>query len=189
MLTIAIAAAAIGFTGSFPPVYCPVTLEKVETPAITMVYNGATFGTCCGQCDGPFASDPKGLIAKAIQAKKTVGVFQYDPVTGIRITADKAEAFSDYKAIRYFFGEAAEKKSFDVSPAKYIPPVKSEAYYCPIMDQATTPEEAQSFGDYKGVRYYMCCTICVKKLRQHKVGYLAKAAAAAKPLAVITLKK
>src|SRR5690349_17804308 len=102
MLTTAIAAIALGFSGP-PPMHCVLTLEDIKSPAVTMEYGGAIFGTCCGGCDTPFMKDPKGLIAKAAKAGKAIGTFEFDPVTGQRIDAKKATAYSDYSAIRYLF--------------------------------------------------------------------------------------
>lgn len=189
MLTIAIAAIAFGFAGPQPPLHCPATLEEVKVPAITMVYGGATFGTCCGGCDTPFIKDPGGLIAKAAKASKTVGAFQFDPISGLRIEPAKAAAFSDHKAIRYFFASDAEKKSFDAAPAKYVGEIKSETYYCPIMEQDTNFDEAASYADYKGVRYFMCCASCVKKFRSDPTKYVKNSSDKIKLLAVTTLKK
>jgi len=175
---------------SQPSLYCPSTLEEIKgAPVVTMEYAGAKFGTCCGGgCAAAFEKDPQGLIAKAIAAKKTVGVFDYDPISGWRIDPAKGVAFSDYKAIRYWFASTDEKKKFDQAPGRYIKDVKSESYYCPIMDQPTTSDNAASFGDYKGVRYFMCCTICVKKLRENPEKYMPEVKDV-KPLKVEVVKK
>lgn len=189
MLTIALAALVLGFPGPQSPLCCPVTLEEVTgTPAITMEYGGALFGTCCGSCDAPFKADPKGLIGKAIEAHKTVGAFEYDPVSGLRIDSNKAVDFSDYKAIRYYFATAAEKKSFDAKPAKYVSDVKSEAYFCPIMKMALDSKDVGGFADYNGVRYFLCCDNCTAKFRKNPAAYVAKAKEAVRPLAVATVK-
>jgi|SRR5579862_3156305 len=188
MLTTALVALALGPLGPQPPIYCPTTLKEVNSPAITMEYAGAIFATCTRSCDAAFMKDPKGCIAKAIQAKKTVGVFEFDPVTGWKIDAAKAEASTDYKSIRYYFASADEKKTFDAAPGRYITDVKSEAYHCPVMDQDTTSENAASCADYKGVRYFMCCTVCVKMLRANPVKYMSNVKGV-KPLSVVILKK
>lgn len=190
MLTCAIAALTLGFAGPQSPIYCPATLEEIKgAPTISMEYAGTMFGTCCGNCDGPFTKDPTGLIAKAIKANKTVGVFEYDPVSGLKIEADKAKASSDYKAIRYYFAAADEKKTFDKAPAKFVADVKSEAYFCPVMEQPVTSKEAAGYSDYKGVRYFTCCTYCVKKFRSDPAKYAKNSAAAVKPLSVVVLTK
>jgi YHS domain-containing protein len=189
ILTSLVAAVTFGLVGPQPPLYCPSTLEVVKTPAVTMVYGGATFATCCAGCEAPFEKDPSTLIAKAIKAKKTVGVFQFDPISGLRIEAAKAVAFSDYKAIRYNFASKAEKKTFDTSPAKFIGDIKSEVYHCPIMDEATTFANAASYADYKGVRYFLCCAFCVKKFRLDPAKSAKVATDMIKPLVVVALKK
>jgi len=119
--------------------------------------------------------------------RKRVGVFEYDPVSGWKIDATKAQGFSDYKAIRYYFASAGEKRTFDSAPTRYITDVKAEAYHCPVMDQDTTSKDAASCGDYKGVRYYMCCTVCIKKLRENPAHVTANAKGI-NPLAVVIVK-
>lgn len=190
MLTLAIATVALGFAGPQPPLHCPSTLEEITgTPAVTLEYAGSLFGTCCGGCDAPFLKDPAGLIAKAVKANKTVGAFEFDPVSRMKIDSSKAAAFSDYRSIRYYFADASEKKSFDASPAKFVGEVKSEARFCPVMSDAVDPKNAAGFGDYKGVRYFLCCDYCVRKFREDPAKYAANAAAAIKPLSAIVFKK
>ena len=189
ILTSMVATLALGFIGQQPPTFCPATLEEVKMPSITMVYGGTTFGTCCPDCQAPFEKDPAGLVAKAITAKKTVGVFQFDPISGLRIESAKALAYTDYKSIRYHFASKAEKKTFDATPAKFIGPITSEVYYCPIMDDATTFAEAASYADYKGVRYFLCCAACVRKFRTDPVKYSKVSPDKVKALQVVTLKK
>jgi YHS domain-containing protein len=189
MLT-AIAALTIGFTGPQPPLHCVTTLEDITgAPAITMEYAGAVFGTCCGGCDGPFLKDPKNAIAKATKANKAIGAFEYDPVSGARIDGKKVAAFSDYKAIRYFFASTDEKASFDATPTKFMSEVKSEAYFCPVTKHATAPGKTGGFVDYNGTRYYTCCGDCVKEFKANPDKFVANASAAVKPIAPVTLKK
>jgi YHS domain-containing protein len=189
MLT-AIAALTLGFAGPQPPLHCVTTLEDITgAPAVSMEYAGAVFGTCCGGCDGPFLKDPKNAIAKATKANKAIGAFEYDPISGNRIDGKKAPAFSDYKAIRYFFATADEKKTFDATPAKFIGDVKSEAYFCPVMKHATEAGKAGAFFDYNGTRYFTCCGDCLKELKADPAKFVANAAAAVKAIAPVTLKK
>jgi YHS domain-containing protein len=152
-----------------------------------MEYGGALFGTCCGGCDAPFLKDPKTAIAKATKANKAIGIFEYDAVTGQKIDAKKAVAFSDYKAIRYLFASADEKKSFDATPTKFVGEVKSEAYFCPVMKHATEAKNAGGFADYNGTRYYLCCGDCVAEFKKDSAKFAANAAAATKPLAAVTV--
>lgn len=189
MITLVLASLALGM-GPQPPLHCPGTLEAIDgKPAGTFEYNGSVFGTCCGGCEKPFEKNPTALIAKAAKANKTVGAFGYDPVSGLKIDAAKAPAYTDYKAIRYAFATAAEKKAFDANPAKYVGNVKSEAYFCPVMKHATEAGKAGAFADYNGVRYYTCCGDCLKAFKANPAKYAANAKAAVKPLAVSTLKQ
>lgn len=188
MLTTVLAVMAMGSGPA--PLHCPATLEEITgAPAITMEYGGALYGTCCGGCDSPFLADPKGLIAKAVKANKTVGEFEYDAVTGTKIDSKKALASSDYKAIRYYFASTDEKKTFDASPAKFVSDVKSEAYFCPVMKHATASQKAGAFADFNGTRYYLCCGDCLKAFKAEPAKFASNAAAATKPLMAVTVKK
>lgn len=188
MLITAIATMALGFTGPQPPMHCVATLENIKTPAVTMEYAGAIFGTCCGGCDTPFIKDPKGLIAKAAKANKAIGAFEFDPVTGARIDSTKATAWSDHGAIRYFFNSAAEKKSFDANPAKYVGDVKQETSVCPVSGDPAPSGKAVGFADYKGVRYYFCCGDCPAAFKANPAKYAA-AAKDAKNLVAVRISK
>lgn len=189
MLITALAFMSLGLAGSEPNLHCPATLEAITgAPAIRMEYAGATFGTCCGGCDGPFSKDPGGLIAKAVKANKTVGLFGYDPVSGKKIEARNSVAFSDYKSIRYRFASAEEKKVFDATPARFIAEVKSEAFMCPVTGDEMTSDSSRGYADYNGVRYYLCCPQCTTAFRKDPAKYAASVASAVKPLAVVMLK-
>jgi len=189
MLTTAIAALAFGFAGPQTPLHCPATLEDITgAPAITMEYGGTLFGTCCGGCDTPFLKDPKSLIAKAVKANKTIGAFEYDPISGAKIDSKKAAEYSDYKAIRYFFTSADEKKTFDATPAKFVGEVKSESTSCPVSKMAMGGKSA-AYADYEGVRYYFCCGDCIKEFKADPAKFAASATASVKPLAAVTVKK
>lgn len=190
MLTTAIAALALGIAGPQTPLHCVTTLEDITgDPASSFTYGGATFGTCCGGCDEPFKKNPVGALTKAAKANKAIGAFNYDPVTGLRIDPKKAAASSDYKAIRYYFTSAEEKKTFDATPAKFVSEIKSEAYFCPVMKHETTADKAGGFADVKGVRYYICCGGCMAKFKADPAAYTGNAAAAVKALSVVEIKK
>jgi YHS domain-containing protein len=190
MLTTALAALVLGFTGPQTPMHCVTTLEDITgAPANTYTYAGAVFGTCCGGCGAPFQKDPAAAIAKASKADKAIGAFMYDPVSGLRIDGKKAAASSDYKAIRYFFASEDEKKKFDAKPAMYVSDVKSEAYFCPITKHATASDKAGGFVDYKGTRYFTCCGDCVAELRKDPSKYVGNAASSVKTLSVVEVKE
>ena len=180
---------AIAMSGNQPPLSCPATLEPVTgKPAVTIEYAGAKFGTCCGGCDTPFVKDPASMIAKAVKANKTVGAFDFDPVSGKRIAGDKAAAYSDYKAIRYYFASIDEKKSFDATPAKFVGIVKNEAYFCPMTKEKTDAKTAGSFADYNGTRYFLCCSDCLAEFKKDPAKFAANAGAAVHPLTAVRLK-
>lgn len=190
MIISTIAALVLGAQGvKAGPTFCPSTLEKVDTPAVTMSYGGALYSTCCGGCDKPFMKDPNGSIAKAVKEKKTIGVFMYDPISGSRIDAKDAKAYTDYKSIRYFFAKTDEKTKFDAKPAQFVGEIKSEAYFCPVTKEKTTAKEAAGYGDYEGTRYFLCCGGCISTFRNNPAKFVAEAKSAVKPLSAVVYGK
>jgi len=182
MPIITIAALVMGFSGP-TPLCCPATLESITgKPAVTVEYGGILLGTCCGGCEGAILKDPKPLIAKAVKANKTVGAFEYDPISGARINGEKAPAYSDFKSIRYFFASDDEKKTFDAKPADYVGEIKSTAYFCPVMKHATESTKAGAYADVKGVRYFFCCSSCLKAFKADPSKFVDNASAAVMPL-------
>lgn len=162
MLT-AIAALVIGL-GPQTPLHCVTTLESITgAPATTMSYGGAIFGTCCAGCDGPFLKDPKAAIAKAVKANKAIGAFRFDPVSGKSIDGKKTAAYSDYRAIRYYFASADEKKAFDAKPSNFVGDIKAESTQCPVSKEEVAADMAFGYKDVDGVRYYICCGNCAPK--------------------------
>lgn len=186
----AIAALALGFTGPMPPLYCPATLEKITgEPALTVEYGGIVFGTCCAGCGNPILKNTQNLLDGAIKSKRTVGTFEYDPISGLKITVEKANAFSDYRSIRYLFSSKEEKKTFDASPSKYVSDVKSEAYFDPVMNQGDDSASASTFSDYNGVRYFLCSTDSLKQFRANPAKFVPNAASSVKPLKAVKMAK
>jgi len=189
MLGTALALVAFGLVGSQAPLHCAASLDPiVGTKAIQVEYAGAMFGLCNKACVASFKASPAALIEKAAKAGKTVGSFEFDPVSGVRINPKKSKANSDFKAIRYFFADAAEKPLFDADPTKYVSDVKSEAYFCPLMKFPLEHEDAGGYVDYQGVRYYLCCDRCARIVRSDPAKYAKSASAAVKPLAVTPVK-
>jgi YHS domain-containing protein len=45
---------------------------------------------------------------------------------------------------------------------------------CPVMNKTTTKEEAVSYQDYEGKRYYFCCGGCPEKFKAEPAKYAAK---------------
>jgi len=177
----------MGFSGP-PPIYCPSTLEKIDKPALLVDYGGILFETCCAGCGNKVLTKPGELLAEAIKVKKTVGQFEYDPVTGLKIDKDKAPVFTDYKSVRYFFNSAGEKKTFLASPTTFVASVTSVAYFCPVNKVANDAKSAGSFADYKGTRYFFCCGNCLKAFKADPDKYVANSAAAVTPLGAVAVK-
>lgn len=143
------------------PLTCPVTGTNVDVNAPAMDYKGVRYGFCCGNCPAGFQKDPDAAINSDKAKGKTIGTFLFDPISGNRITSEKAKASSDYKGVRYLFASDDEKKSFDESPDKFTATPDKESLYCVVQKtKISSYAAAGSFKDYEGVRYYFCCGAC-----------------------------
>jgi YHS domain-containing protein len=187
MLTILIA--IVASSGTWPPLCCPSSHFAVKKPAVIVEYGGALFGTCCDTCDEAFVKDPKDAMARAIRMEATIGAFQYDPITGLRIHGEKAATISDCRGIRYFFMSEKEKQTFDVDPTKYVTAVKSEAYFCPVSKQETLPTTAGAYADYNGTRYFLRDGESLKRFKANPTKYAPNAASAVKDVIPVRLTK
>lgn len=184
------AALALGFSGPLPALYCPATLEKITgNPTITVEYGGILFGTCCAGCGNPLVKNPRPLLLDAIKAKRTVGTFIYDPVTGMRIDGAKAPEYTDYASIRYFFNSKDEKKTFLANPKNYVSDVKIEAYFCPVTKVATDWDHAAAFADFHGIRYFLADAESWKKFKAGPASYIENAASETKEINAVIVKK
>jgi YHS domain-containing protein len=187
MLTTLIA--IVAFSGTWPPLGCPSSHFAVKKPAVIVEYGGALFGTCCDNCDEAFVKNPKDAMARAIRMEATIGAFQYDPITGLRIDGDKAATISDYKGIRYFFKSEKEKQTFDASPTKFVGAVKSEAYFCPVTKEPTRATTAGAYADYNGTRYFLRDGESLKRFKANPTKYTPNAASSVKDVVPVRLTK
>jgi YHS domain-containing protein len=159
------------------PLVCPVMgAAEANHEGPFRDYNGSRYWFCCEGCDAKFEKEP--MKYTDLRAKgKAAGAFMFDPITGDRLTHDKAiEAFSDYKGVRFLFQNEANKAEFDKNPAKFGTMPKKEALYCPVGKEVVPSYAAASgFVDHDGVRYYMCCGGCETKFKAEPGKYLADA--------------
>ncbi len=148
------------------PLVCPMTGEEVSMSAGTIDYAGTRFVTCCAGCPEEFKKDPAKALKGTALKGKTFGEFLFDPISNARITEKAAKASTDYKGIRYFFATPEEKKTFDMTPAKFTKAPAKEVLFCsvaghPIKNYAS----AGGFVDISGTRFYTCCGNCLAKLK------------------------
>lgn len=174
VLTTAIASFILGvvpFQATTPGqkvvVHCPITGEEVGVASGTFDYKGVRYQMCCAGCPDPFKANPD----KALQDDKLkgllVGVGLFDPVSGYSIRANKAEGgSSDYNGVRYYFSSADDKTAFDADPKKFTTVPAKEVRYCPIMKhEVKSYDKSGGYADINGVRYYICCSECLAKLK------------------------
>lgn len=164
MLTVlaALSISLVSFHGE--PLVCPVNGEhEADMKRSFRDYNGVRYWTCCGDCEPKFDKEPAKYV-KAREAGKASGVFLFDPVTGARLTHEKAiKEFSDYKGVRFLFSSLENKTKFDADPKKYGTLPEKEALYCsPGKEVVESYAASSGYIDHKGVRYYMCCAGCEK---------------------------
>lgn len=161
MFLISIAFLALNPGMSSTSLTCPVMGEAVSKNSSYVDYNGVRYAFCCNGCDTAFAANPDKYIKSEANSKKTLGWFQFDPVTRLAITPDKAKAETDYKGVRYFFSHPDNKVAFDKDPAKFGTIPSKRSLTCPVMNSEIKSEgTAFSYADYNGVRYFFCCGGC-----------------------------
>ncbi len=146
---------------------CAVMGTAATIKGKSVDYAGARYPMCCGGCDSTFTGDPAKFIKKAKADNKTVGYSLFDPTTGAKIDLKKLPTeFSDFGGTRYFFTSAEGKKAFDAEPKAFSKVPEKEVLYCSVMGHdIASYGDAGSFNDYAGVRYYFCCTDCLKAFK------------------------
>lgn len=168
------------------PLGCPIMGGPANLKGGYSDYNGVRTWYCCGGCDAQFEANPAKLSEAATKKGTVWGQFLFDPVSGMRLNADKAIAeSSDFQGVRFRFESAENKAKFDADPKKYGTLPEKEALYCPAMKQKVASYgKASGYVDYDGVRYYMCCAGCEKTFLKDPAKLLEgapEAAAAHKP--------
>ena len=140
-------------------------------------YNGARYTMCCAGCDAGFKATPDKFLKQSAEKKKTVGVFMYDPTTGIKLEAKDSKGTSDFGGLRYHFASAEAKKAFDAEPKKFTVQPKKEALWCAVMNHALPSyKEAGAYVDQGDTRYYVCCAGCLGKMKEKTSEFAAKVA-------------
>ena len=143
--------------------------------AESVTYKGAKYSFCCPGCHDPFAKSPETYIRKAVSNRKTIGEFLFDPITGKRIQTKSLS--SDLKGLRFYFSSNKNKRTFDLSPAKYATIPSKENLTCAVMgSKIENPSKADSYADYQGVRYYFCCSACPPKFKGNEASYAKSSA-------------
>jgi len=164
MITTAIAAlslAIIQHQGT-TPIQCAVQNEAASPGVAKVDFNGVRYSFCCGGCPEAFASSPAKYVKSAIDNKKTIGESLFDPVTGAKLDPKKKyDLTQDYLGTRYYFTSADNAKAFAAKPDAFGKAPEKSALYCPVAGkEMKSYTEAGAYSDYKGVRYFFCCTSC-----------------------------
>lgn len=171
MLTI-IAISAV-LLGQAQQITCPVMGGPVAKNSKIVEYAGASFLFCCPGCEGSFAKSPAKFLETQSKAKKTAGVFLFDPVSRQRLELGKALATADYAGIRYPFASAENKTRFVANPTSFAKLPEKEALYCPVGKEAVPSySKASDYVDHNGVRWFMCCAGCGAPFEKEPTKYL-----------------
>lgn len=173
MITTILAALAVTQSSGMS---CAVNLADEASEKIYVEYAGMRVGFCCPDCQKAFGKDPGKYIEAAAKAGKTVAESYFDPVAQKHINFKKAVSHEDYKGVRYYFATAEDQKTFDTDPKKYTMMPKKDSLTCAVMgDPIDGYSKADSYVDYEGVRYYMCCSGCTAPMTKEPGKYAAKA--------------
>ncbi|MBC8064696.1 MAG: YHS domain-containing protein [Chlorobia bacterium] len=164
--------------GQSAAISCPVMGSAIHGKGSGSIdFNGARYTMCCGGCDAGFKATPDKFLKQSAEKKLTVGVFMYDPTTGVKLEAKNAKGTSDFGGLRYYFATADAKKAFDAEPKKYTVQPKKEALWCAVMNHALASyKEAGAYVDHGDTRYYICCAGCLGKMKEKTAEYAAKIA-------------
>lgn len=183
-------AALIGAQG-ISGLTCPIMGGKVSMGGGFTDFNGVRYMYCCGGCQDEFEKSPTAALANPKMKGKTLGISLFDPISGARIDADRAKGgYVDTNGVRYYFATPDEKKLFKADPKKYATFVKKETLTCPVMGRAVADYASTSgYADYKGVRYYFCCSGCETKFAENPAEYSAKVASSVRAVGVHNAKK
>lgn len=185
MITAAIALFAISLPMQDASLVCPIMGQAVNAKSPSVMMNGIKFSFCCPGCDSKFKKDPKGSLAAAEKKGWLAGESLFDPMTGSRITADKAKSKADFRGIRYYFASPQGASAFTAEPAKFAAVPAREALFCPVMKKAVAGyDKASGYADHDGVRYYFCCAGCDVKFKANPASFAGNAARNVKPAAL-----
>jgi YHS domain-containing protein len=179
MSLIVLLAASLTVASPPKPLVCPVTYDELTKESKSAVYAGIRVSFCCSDCPSGFAANPTGALEKAGKEGKTVGAFLFDPVSRKPVSAAKAPGGTeDYQGIRYYFETTVDKATFDKKPAAYTAVPKKESMVCPVTKESVGGyDKASGYADYKGVRYYFCCSDCDKPFASNPELYVKGVAA------------
>lgn len=161
---------------------CAVSGAALPADAPTVDALGARFRFCCTDCAGKFKSDPSAAVDAAAKAGRVAGTFLYDPVSGKRLSANLARGgYAVHNAIRYAFEHPRNRAAFEAESARYTA-AKVQVMYCPVMDVPLANLYGTSgFVDVDNMRVYLCCDMCLGKMRKNPGGYAAQAKAKITP--------
>lgn len=163
-----------------PQLICPVMGDEIDAKsAQEFLYKDVVYAICCGGCKGTLMADPDKVLSK--EQKGLIGIARFDPIAQAAVKPSKAEAYTDYKNVRYYFRDAGNKAKFLANPAKFT---KSPAYAsngtCAVTKETFEPNEAWGYSDTsmtingkkETVRVYFCCGGCKPKFDKEPGKYL-----------------
>ena len=174
MITTLVAAMLMAPQDSSKYLTCAVNNNDSASGDLFVEYAGKRVSFCCEHCVEGFAKTPDKFLETSAKNKKTVAESYFDPTTGKKIKFDKARGQSDYMGVRYYFASADAKTKFDADPKKFTKAPKKEALYCPVMKaDVASYSKADSYVDYDGIRYYMCCAGCYEPMSKEPAKFAA----------------
>lgn len=157
------------------PIKCAVMGSATNAKSMSLEYEGAKYPMCCGGCPAAFTKDPGQYIEKAAKSDTTIGVFMFDPVSGVKLDWEKTTVSTDVKGMRYGFANEGELKTFKAESDKFIKTPKKESLTCANSgEKIDAYSAAGGYMDYKGVRYYFCCPDCLAAMKKDPEAVVAK---------------
>jgi YHS domain-containing protein len=164
-----------------PTLICPVMGDAIDAKsAPEFFYKDVVYSICCAGCKGTLMGDTEKILAK--EHKGLIGIAVFDPVEQAAIKPSKAEAFADYKNVRYYFRAELNKAKFLANPAKFTKsPAFSSNTACAVTGEKFAPNEAWGYSDTSMtvdgkseiVRAYFCCAGCKPKFDADPAKYFS----------------
>jgi YHS domain-containing protein len=164
-----------------PQMVCPVMGDAIDAKsAPEFFYKDVVYSICCAGCKAALMTDTEKVLAK--EQKGLIGIAVFDPVEQAAIKPSKAEAFTDYKNVRYYFRAELNKAKFLANPVKFT---KAPAYAsntaCAVTGEKFAPNEAWGYSDtlmtvngkQEMVRAYFCCAGCKPKFDAEPAKYFS----------------
>jgi YHS domain-containing protein len=159
----------------FLPALCPLTGERVNF-AVSLDTKDGPLYFCCKGCVGKYKADPDKWAKQAAGQQKALAALPRVqvkcPVSGKPVNQ---KIFTEKDGKKTYFASKDALAQYEKDPAAFKARLAGSYTYqtmCPVMSEEVVPS---SYIDLKdGLRIYLCCDGCKKKLLDNPAKYVGK---------------